>query len=239
MDQPFSTLAVGENEGWRPSLVFTPMLVEDGRRLVVSNLDLGFMLENRYSRTSLDLFRLIPSARSMPVAAAARMNASFPYVVPAAELPTIPRRHVVDAGYWDNFGVHTAVIWIEHNMAWLRANTSGVVVIQVRDVETEVDDRSLSRALPSVWLRAFDEFTAPVVAALQARSATQTFRNDADLTRIADGFITTIVFENPNRSVLSWSLTHRQALDMLEYFDTHPNAIATKRLVALRNWWVE
>ncbi|HEY8131438.1 MAG TPA: patatin-like phospholipase family protein, partial [Thermoanaerobaculia bacterium] len=114
MDTPFSALAIGEREGWRPSLIFTPMLVEDGRRLLVSNLDLDFMLENRgpqsvYSRPSVDLFRLIPAAQSMPVAAAARMSASFPYVTPAAELPTIPRRHVVDAGYWDNFGVHTAV----------------------------------------------------------------------------------------------------------------------------------
>src|SRR5439155_15271781 len=74
MDTPFSTLAVGEREGWRPSLVFTPTLVEDGRRLLVSNLDLNFMLENRdFSRPSLDLFRLIPGAQSMPVAAAARM----------------------------------------------------------------------------------------------------------------------------------------------------------------------
>jgi hypothetical protein len=218
--------------------VFTPMLVEDGRRLLVSNLDLAFLLENRYSRPSLDLFRLIPNARSMPVAAAARMNASFPYITPAGELPTIPRRHVVDAGYWDNFGVHTAVIWIEHNIAWLRANTSGVVVIQIRDVESEADNLDLRRWPPSFGLRAFDEFLAPVLSALRARSSTMTFHNDADLTRITDGFITTVVIENPNTSVLSWSLTHQQALDMLDYFDRNPNAAATQRLVALRKWWM-
>ena len=55
--------------------------------------------------------------------------------------------------------------------------------------------------------------------------------------RITDGFIATVVIENPNQSVLSWSLTHRQALDMLEYFDKQPNAVATKRLIALRDWW--
>ncbi|HEX9493697.1 MAG TPA: hypothetical protein VGA33_10565, partial [Thermoanaerobaculia bacterium] len=59
---------------WRPSLIFSPMLVEDGRRLLVSNLDLRFLLENHgprlgppandpvYSRSSLELFRLMPAA---------------------------------------------------------------------------------------------------------------------------------------------------------------------------------
>src|SRR5438093_3655049 len=241
MDTPFSTLAIGEREGWRPSLIFTPMLVEDGRRLLVSNLDLNFLLENRaldvYSRPSLDLFRLIPTAQAMPVAAAARMSASFPYITPAAELPTIPRRHVVDAGYWDNFGVHTAVAWIEQNLPWLRANTSGVVVIQIRDIESESDNKDLRRWPPSFPLRAFDEFLAPMLSALRARASTMTFHNDKDLARITDGFITTVVIENPNRSVLSCSLTRRQASETLDYFEKHPTSIATQRLLALREWW--
>jgi hypothetical protein len=249
MDTPFSTMAIGEREGWRPSLIFTPMLVEDGRRLLVSNLDLSFMLENHgpqidrdwvYSRPSLDLFRLMPAAQSMPVAAAARMNASFPWVAPAAELPTIPRRHVVDAGYWDNFGVHTSVTWIERNLPWLRANTSGVVVIQIRDVESESDNNNLTRWPPALPLRAFDEFIAPVVAALRGRQSAMTFHNDKDLEQITNGtngFVTTVVIENPIRAVLSWSLTRHQAIEMLEYFEKHPTAVATQRLVALRSWW--
>ena len=39
--RPFRELAAGEAEGWRPSLVFSPMLLEDGRRLLISNLDLA------------------------------------------------------------------------------------------------------------------------------------------------------------------------------------------------------
>jgi hypothetical protein len=38
--------AADERMGWRPSLVFTPMMVEDGRRLLISNLDLAFATRN-------------------------------------------------------------------------------------------------------------------------------------------------------------------------------------------------
>ena len=48
--EPFETrlrsLADDERAGRLPSLVFTPMLVEDGRRLLISNLDLKFVCRN-------------------------------------------------------------------------------------------------------------------------------------------------------------------------------------------------
>ena len=40
------------------------------------------------------------------------MSSTFPYVTSAAALPTDPPRHVVDAGYYDNYGVNLAAAWI-------------------------------------------------------------------------------------------------------------------------------
>src|SRR5262249_35292975 len=45
LDRPFRSLARDEAQGWRPSLVFSPMLVEDGRRLLISTLSLQFRPE--------------------------------------------------------------------------------------------------------------------------------------------------------------------------------------------------
>src|SRR5262249_38588632 len=42
---PLGALAAGEREGWRPVLVFSPMLVEDGRRLLISNEPLGYLTD--------------------------------------------------------------------------------------------------------------------------------------------------------------------------------------------------
>jgi len=43
----FADLAPGEREGWRPSLIFSPMIIEDGRRLLVSNRHVPFLTVNR------------------------------------------------------------------------------------------------------------------------------------------------------------------------------------------------
>ncbi len=47
--RPLADLRRAESAGWCPSLVFAPMLVEDGRRLVISNLDLALLVNERTS----------------------------------------------------------------------------------------------------------------------------------------------------------------------------------------------
>ncbi|MEL6715368.1 MAG: patatin-like phospholipase family protein, partial [Planctomycetota bacterium] len=104
-----------------PSLVFSPMLVEDGRRLLISNLDLSALTRSGSvgagpaSVSALEFDHLFPGELAkLPLRTAARMSATFPVVSPAASLPTSPRRRVVDAGYYDNFGVDLAIRWLEH-----------------------------------------------------------------------------------------------------------------------------
>ena len=43
------------------------------------------------------------------------MNASFPYISPAVSLPVDPPRRVVDAAYYDNYGVNLAAAWAYMN----------------------------------------------------------------------------------------------------------------------------
>lgn len=195
----FSRLREGERLGWRPSLIFSPMLVEDGRRLLVSNLDLSEITVNTaplldrepefvLSIGALELFRLFPDKRTreaFAVGTAARMSASFPYISPAAVLPTSPRRRVVDAGYFDNYGVSLAAAWLTSpsTRAWMRDRVSGVLMIQIRDgqseqerrLETVAPDRSrpLSRGLE--WL------TAPPQGLIHALESAAIFRNDEQM----------------------------------------------------------
>jgi hypothetical protein len=166
LEQPVVRLRAGEKAGWRPSLVFAPMLVEDGRRLLISNLDLrgvasndGNILQedrdpqsdpalplrehlNRFSYESYEYFRLFAHSGQrdkLRLATAARLSASFPLISPAATLPTEPRRRVVDAGYYDNDGVSLAASWLfsGSNRDWIRKHASKVVLIQIRDGASE------------------------------------------------------------------------------------------------------
>ena len=161
----FHDLRKREQAGWCPSLVFSPMIVEDGRRLLFSNLDLRYVVSNdgglirardaytvdgwlaNYSREGFEFFRMFPGERDrLRVSTAVRLSASFPLLSPAAVLPTFPRRRVVDAGYYDNFGVSLASAWLfsSAHMDWIKQHASKVLLIQVRAYESE-RSRTLGR----------------------------------------------------------------------------------------------
>src|SRR5262249_12169426 len=73
----FRDLAPDEEAGRIPSMILSPMMIEDGRRLLISNLDLGSIIEAAsagmtpdgsasgtvpYSLSALEYYRLFPEA---------------------------------------------------------------------------------------------------------------------------------------------------------------------------------
>lgn len=254
-----SALAPGEMAGWRPSLVWSPMLVEDGKRLLISNLCLDALLVQHgpaigkegqrvvYARSGYELGRLFPvqSRDTLRLATAARMSASFPFVSPAAALPTVPRRRVVDAGYWDNYGVNLACGWLDEMLrtGWIEENVSGILLVQIRDgVERQepagdhFGDR-IARALEGV--------TSPISAVLSARESVMRFRNDEQVEAIArrfhldkrfgGSFFQQVTFEFSGDAALSWYLTPEERKGLEDAANTTVRAKAD----ALRAWWDE
>jgi hypothetical protein len=159
----FPQLSEGELAGWRPSLIVSPMVVESGRRLLISNLDLIQLAETKpldpvlvagqdspaaqvariYSRPAVEFFRIFPEAReTFSLQTAVRMSATFPFASPAVTLPIDVSRRVVDAGYYDNYGVDLATSWIYVNQDWIRKHTSGVALIQIRAYPSEHEIQS-------------------------------------------------------------------------------------------------
>ena len=173
----FADLAPGEADGSRPMLLLSPMVVETGQPLFVSNIDLGRAGADRGQVR--ELFAMDPPARAtLSLATAVRMNASFPYVSPAIELPGErgPLR-VVDAGYFDNYGVSAAAALLSSARVrdWLQAHVSRVVLIQVRASPPEAPSSGtgLSRVPHFV--------TSPIEAAGSARDGSMLLRNDLEV----------------------------------------------------------
>jgi hypothetical protein len=259
LGRTFGDLRPGEAEGWLPSLVYTPMLVEDGRRLLVSNLDLSALTSSeasslvverngdgprepalsRLSLSSVQLFQLFPlKQRAFQVAAAARMSASFPYMSPASALPTSPSVRVVDAGYYDNYGVDLAVQWLHAHREWVRECTSGVVLIQIRD-HLGNGRRTKLQAAAGVG-ELLGGLMSPVEAVLRARESSMSFRNDELLGMVQDAlnvgepcFFTTAIFELGETAPLSWVLTAHDVA-RLERAANSPGMRA--RVDAVREW---
>jgi hypothetical protein len=261
------------------------MLVEDARRLLVSNLDLldltwtsaavgvdGFRPfrdvtgvpagpdRPLLSISAVELFRLFPDAQAkFEVGTAARMNASFPLVSPAVSLPTSPPRRVVDAGYYDNFGVNLAAAWLLRNEKEIREHTSGVAVVEIRayrnwyarwhfqDKEAEKSDPDPSRGDAQIPRRdkdalasAVEWLSTPAEAINNARARATYYRNDEQLDMLdkhfeataGKGFFTTVAFECEVDAALSWTLPEREARRITRAYHGDPDAADEKAKTA-------
>lgn len=179
LEATFADLRAGEDEGWRPSLVVAPVIVEDGRRLLISNLDLEPLTRPGHgdSVSALEMRRMIPGAEKLRLSSAVRMSASFPYVTPAVELPTIPLRRVVDAGYYDEHGVDLAMRFILHNEDALREAGVQVALIEIPD--QPVRPRTFPDPCPPAWWsRGLADLVTPPQGILSSKNAATAFRND-------------------------------------------------------------
>jgi hypothetical protein len=137
------------------------------------------------------------------------MSASFPWVSPAVNLPTEPPLRVVDAGYYDNYGVNVAAAWLHLHEDWIVANTSGVVLVQIRDSVSRNDRLGFpepeSRGNVAKALTGFQFLFTPIDAVLEARTTSAIFRDDQAVAAIGEtftrrtndpAFFTSVQFEN-------------------------------------------
>src|SRR5262249_12619847 len=119
LDVSYRELRGQERGGKYPSLIFSPMMVEDGRPLLISTLDLGSLVRTPEEADARKGFPAVESFKPWPehgwdrqTGTAARLSATFPYLSPAVTIPTLPPRRLVDAGYYDNYGMDIALGWV-------------------------------------------------------------------------------------------------------------------------------
>jgi hypothetical protein len=135
------------------------------------------------------------------------------FASPAVNLPTNPPRRVVDAGYYDNYGIQLATAWAQANFDWLLRETSGVLLVQIRDAISVEERLDVSAAPTGFWAtlaRGFQFFTSPLQGAEQARTASSLFRNDQDVQGLSDLF--TARFERWARANIKDEAQQKRAL---------------------------
>ncbi|MEM9046158.1 MAG: hypothetical protein AAGC81_15840 [Pseudomonadota bacterium] len=242
LNKTFHKIYDHEKAGLKPSIVFSPMLVETGQPLLIGNLDMkAFPATDREERAVFfDWFK--DSRETFALKTAVRLNASFPYIAPASALPTEPYRRVVDAGYYDNYGVDLAVSYLSQPQIrnWLIENTSGVMLMQIRAFPfTKPGDEQ-----PGPVARGLQWLTTPMEGIGAARGATMRFRNSQSLRRAESlyflqaggGFLQSVVFEVESNTSLSWYMPKRELDDMLgdKGMANDDNQVALRQL---RSFW--
>ena len=144
LNHPLGAYSEAEQKGILPTMLFNPVISRDGKKIMISTQSFRFLMKpmagdesrlNHYQADAIDFNSFFggQGCRQINLLSALRMNATFPYVLPNVWLPTNPIVDVVDAGLRDNYGQETSIRLIEHCKEWLQANTSHLVLIQIRD----------------------------------------------------------------------------------------------------------
>src|SRR3984957_6846306 len=143
LDKQLKDMAPEEAAARTPLMLLNPVVTRDSRAMVISTQPVSFLMRPSYDSTriaeidpdAIDFGALFANEEPMNLRllTALRMNATFPYVLPNVWLPTQPVVDVMDAGFRDNFGELNSIRFLNTFREWIRQNTGGVVLLQIRD----------------------------------------------------------------------------------------------------------
>ena len=242
LNKQLSGYAADEKAANIPQMIFNSVITRDGRKMMACNQPLSFMMkplafenDTAYSPDAVDFAALFKNQDpgNIRLLSALRMNATFPYVLPNVWLPSEPVIEVMDAGVRDNFGQETALRFIDNFKEWLSANTSGVVLLQLRDrlkdnwqypLETgSVTDVLVKPAtmLSHNWYKLQDYFQGDQFSYLM---------NDSTC-KVQRLIFMYVPFNEDSRAPLSFHLTAAEKKDVIESFKTSYNQDVLKSLL--------
>ena len=202
-----------------PVMVFTPTLINDGRRLLISSVETGFY-QSAYRIKVDDYFAAVEDLEysvlmrdfdptSTRFSSVMRMSATFPYILPMTKLPGNLDYHVMDAGIRDNQGAKTTLKFLNVFEDWIAKNTSGVLIVRIRDVMRH------SAKNPSENFGILDKLFLPLGNMLNNFIALQDYEQDDQLSLVTDNFkvpVNVISFDlrdrKDNEIALSFRLTN-------------------------------
>jgi len=227
-----------------PMMVFYPTISNDSRRLIITSQPASFLVNshpdlhvnNESGVESVEFSRLFRNhgAGNVRMTSVIRANATFPYILPNPNLPTEPLTELMDAGVRDNFGMRNLIKYIYTFRNWISSNTSGVIIIQIRDKykESEVRDFSAQSKIES--------FLNPVGTFYNNWFSVQDYDHD-DLLKYAEAWfdnkLDVIQFqlwnEEVNRISMSWHLTKKEKRMVLNAVNLPENQEAFERLSEL------
>lgn len=164
LDKKLSDYKQVEAEAIVPMMVFSPTVANDGRKMLISSQPISYLTQNSYTDNvnlkpiydAIEFGRFFAkqNAPNVHFTSVLRMNASFPFITPLVSLPSEPRIEVLDAGMRDNFGLELSLKYLFTFRNWITSNTSGVVIIQIRDKKKEspIDKNPIKDLIGSVTL---------------------------------------------------------------------------------------
>jgi len=129
-----------------PMMILSPTVVGDGRRMLISSQPISYMTAyeekggDHFNNENIEFSSIFSAQEAMNTrfSSVLRANATFPYILPQVTLPTEPEIELMDAGIRDNYGFKSSFQYIFSLQDWLEENTSGVILLNVRDKSKQI-----------------------------------------------------------------------------------------------------
>ena len=258
MDKRIQDYRKPEVDGLIPMIILTPTVVNDGRKIYIASRPVSFMnneisglrgyQEFKYSGIDFMRFLKDQGSENLRFLSALRMSATFPYITPNTTLPTEPPIQIMDAGISDNFGLSDAVRFLYSFKEWVDKNTSGVIIVSIRD------SPKIRNILPTSKRTLVDEITQPISSVYnnfenfqditsdlligQAASWLQQPIDRVDLQYQADNYVPILqkmdsIRQNSARASLSWRLTTREKRGVVANINSQKNKEEIEKLLSL------
>jgi hypothetical protein len=231
--------------GIRPAVVFNGTVAETGERFLMGTIDplpSGGVDGADRAGTAVGrrTFHETYYPNDIHPVTAARLSANFPYVSPASRInywvPKSKRLHIVDGGYYDNYGVSTAAELLDQATKGLKSRGSTplnrILLIEIAGAEsvtadaarttapnsceedTDMSREPLNKAGNRGW---FFQTFAPLKTMFEVRSTGQRSHNETEIGLLAETLngrgilLQRVRFTFPcQQTPLSWHLTEVQ-----------------------------
>lgn len=243
LDKKLIDYKLAEANAQIPIMIFSPTIVNDGRRLLIAAQPISYMSNNNPNNNTfsqpitenIEFSRLFKNqgADNLKFSSVLRMSATFPYIMPNVSLPSKPQIDVLDAGMRDNFGALSTFKHIHTFKNWINENTSGVIIITIRDKSKDklIENNPLKSIIESA--------NSPLGSLYGNLFQIQDYNLDDMLQYLSTDLshpIDVIDFElesNNNQISLSWHLTKKEKTNVLNSIHSKNNQKSIVRLTKL------
>lgn len=232
-----------EQQAEIPLMIFSPTIVNDGRRLLMSSQSLSFLTKNKdcpthvkssFENIDYQSFFSENNPQEIRFSSVLRASATFPFIIPMMTMPTEPGMQLMDAGIRDNYGTKTTMDYLFSIEKWIKENTSGVIILEIRDTR-----RILSNEIYE-HISLTHKITLPFGNMYKNFPRTQDFDQEQLLNLGIKSFLFPIdiisfnLRESKNDHIsLSWHLTKQEKIKIAKAFYSVNNQTSLERLKAL------
>lgn len=228
-----------------PLMFFNSVITRDSRKMIICTQPVRFMMQGNIDSSKIPVadpdavdfvsFFKKQDPYNIRMLSALRMNATFPIVLPNVWLPSDPVIDVMDAGLRDNYGQETTLRFLSSFDDWIKENTSGVLVIQIRDrqgggwespyLSDDITDHATKPflLLQHNWFKMMEYFQNDMLDYF-------TTNNDIPVHKIVFQYAAS---NQENKAALNFHLTRREEKDIINSIGSEGNRESFKKLAGL------